>query len=107
MVKAVQKGKIFTAEQVSLGVLCYIEKYEFEILPGWTHWLCEFKPMIDKKSGLFVEPFLPHENIGILHISGWDEMRLNRAVTTVFKTLEGDNVERSYRYPYYDGSTAP
>lgn len=99
---AVRKGKVFTAEQVSLGVMSYIHGYEFEILPAWTHWLCEFKPMVDDQ-GRFVEPFLPHNTIGILHMSGWDEMRLNRALTTPFKTTAGGTVERSFRYPPFDG----
>ncbi|MBU0800673.1 MAG: hypothetical protein KKA05_06675 [Alphaproteobacteria bacterium] len=102
--EAVKKGKVFTAEQVSLGVMAYIEGYEFELLPAWTHWLCEIKPMVDGATGKFVEPYLPHNTIGILHMSGWDEMRLNRALTTDFKLLAGGAVERSYRYPPFDGS---
>lgn len=98
VVKALKKGKVFTAEQVSLGVLCYLEGYEFEILPAWTHWLCEFKPFWDEKQNAFVEPFLPHNKIGILHLSGWDEMRLDRSLTTDFKTLEGGTVQKSYRF---------
>lgn len=102
VVKAVKKGKVFTAEQVSLGVMSYMEGYEFEILPAWTHWLCEFKPMVDQ-GGRFVEPFLPHNTLGILHMSGWDDMRLNRTLTTDFKALDGGVVERSFRYPGFDG----
>jgi hypothetical protein len=84
--------------------MSYLEGYEFELLPAWTHWLCEIKPMVDGETGKFVEPYLPHNTIGILHMSGWDEMRLNRALTTDFKLLEGSAVERSYRYPPFDGS---
>lgn len=103
VIRAVKHGKVFTAEQVSLGVMCYAEGYEFEILPAWTHWLCEFKPHVDD-DGAFVEPFLPHQRIGILHMSGWDNMRLNRALTTSFKTLAGGEVQRSFRYPAFDGA---
>lgn len=103
---AVKKGKVFTAEQTSLGVMSYLEGYEFEILPGWTHWLCEFKPFWDKQKKQFVEPYLPHIPLGILHMSGFDEMRLDRSLTTDFKTTDGDTVEMSYRYSDYDGETA-
>ncbi len=104
--QAVKKGNVFTAEQLSLGIMCYMQGYEFEILPAWTHWLCEFKPMVDERAGLFIEPFLPHNRIGILHLSGWDEMRVNRALTTNFKTLGGGTVERSFRYTAFDGEAA-
>ncbi len=104
--QAMTKGKVFTAEQLCLGVMCYLEGYEYEILPAWTHWLCEFKPLWDKEAGVYVEPFLPHNEIGVLHISGWDEMRLNRSITTDFKTLDGDTYARSYRYDGFDGESA-
>lgn len=100
ILKALKRGKIFTAEQLALGVLCHIEGYEYEILPAWTHWLCEFKPLWDEERELFVEPYLPHHPLGILHLSGFDAMRLDRSLTTDFKTTEAGTVQKSYRYPH-------
>jgi hypothetical protein len=105
MKKALKKGKVFTAEQLSLGVLCYNEDYPKEILPGYVHWLCEFKPHWDEERKVFVEPSLPHEDIGILHLSGWDEMRVDRKVKTDFETLSGGSVSLNFRYPYFNGET--
>jgi len=48
-------------------------------------------------------PHAPNETIGILHLSGVDEMRLDRSVKTDFQTLNGQDIELSYRYPYFDG----
>lgn len=101
--QALIRGKIFTAEQLSLGVLCYINGLQREVLPAYVHWLCEFKPLWDEQRQIFVEPYLPHNPIGILHLSGVDEMRLDRKVTTDFKTLDGKTVEKSYRYPHFSG----
>lgn len=103
MKSALKKGKIFTAEQLSLGLLGYIEKYPIDILPAWTHWLCQFKPLWNETTQSFVEPYMPYNEIGVLHMSGWDEMRLNRALTTDFKTMNDGMVEKSYRYPHFDG----
>ena len=103
VIHAMRRGNVFTAEQTSLGKLCYLEGYPFEILPGWTHWLCEFKPLWDAQDERFIEPYLPHEPIGILHVSGYDDMRLDRNVLTDFVTADGERVEKSYRYPHYDG----
>ncbi|MBN8521372.1 MAG: hypothetical protein J0L77_05685 [Alphaproteobacteria bacterium] len=100
---ALKKGNIFTAEQLSLGVICHTKNMPYESLPSYLHWLCEFKPLWDEARQIFIEPSLPHETIGILHLSGWDEMRVNRAVTTEFKTFEGKNILKSYRYPGLDG----
>lgn len=101
---ALKRGNLFTAEQLTLGMLCHMEGYEKEILPAYTHWLCEFKPLWDREEKRFVEPYLPHQPLGILHLSGVDAMRLNRAVTTDFKTTDGQTLQMSYRYPEIDGA---
>lgn len=101
--QAMTKGKVFTAEQLCLGKMCYQEGFEFEMLPAYAHWLCEFKPLWDEDKKLFVEPNIPHETIGVLHISGFDEMRLDRSVTTKFKTLSGKEIDYTYRYQGFDG----
>ncbi len=105
VIETMSSGKVFTAEQLSLGRMCYLEDYAYEILPAWTHWLCEAKPLWDTEKQVFIEKFLPHHELGILHISGFDEMRLDRKVTTDFKTADGENVDYTYRYPFFDGET--
>lgn len=103
IIKALDKGKVFTAEQLTLGMMIHMEGLPVEILPAYLHWMCESKPLWDKEKQLFVEPFLPHEPIGILHLSGFDEMRVDRSQTTDFKTTDGGTIDYSYRYPYFDG----
>lgn len=105
VLSALKKGKVFTAEQLSLGILCYLENYPFEILPAWCHWLCEFLPPLDEDKKLFVEPYLPHHPISILHISGFDELRKNRAIQIELPTLSGQKIQGSIRYPAYNGET--
>lgn len=97
------RSNAFTAEQLALGILIHIEGYEADILPAWTHWLCEHKPLWDQDLQTFVEPFTPNETLGILHLSGVDEMRANRSVKDSFQTLNGQDIELSYRYPYFNG----
>jgi hypothetical protein len=105
IVKALQSpfGKAFTAEQLTLGMMIYLKGLPAEILPAWTHWVCEYKPLWDEKNQQFVEPSLPHEPISILHLSGYDKMRVDRSDKTSFKTMTGQEISMSYRYPYFDG----
>jgi hypothetical protein len=103
VIEAMTKGKVFTAEQLCLGKMCYLEGFKYEILPAYAHWLCEFKPLWDTQKSAFVEPFLPHEEIGVLHISGFDEMRIDRSQTTEFQTTDGKSITHTYRYPFFDG----
>jgi hypothetical protein len=105
ILKALERGKPFTAEQLSLGIMTHIEKLPAEILPSYMHWHCEAKPLWDDDNQCWVEPYLPHEKIGILHLSGYDKMRVDRGETTDFQTLDGRSVQKSYRYPLFDGET--
>lgn len=103
IVKALRKGKVFTAEQLTLGMIVYLEKFSVEFLPAWCNWLLATPPVWDAKRNLFVEPFLPHLPIGVMHLSGCDAMRVDRAVTENIKDTEGNMIARTYRYPYFDG----
>ncbi len=105
IVQALEKGKVFTAEQLTLGMMIHLKKLPVEIMPAYIHWLCEFKPLWDAKKKVWVEPFLPHEPLGILHLSGYDKMRVDRSDTTDFLTTDGKTVEMSYRYPHFNGET--
>lgn len=100
---AMTKGKVFTAEQLCLGKMCYLEGYEFEILPAYAHWICGFKPLWNEQKNTFVEPYLPHETLGVLHISGFDDMRIDRSIPIEFKTMSGKTITHTHRYPFYDG----
>jgi len=97
------KGKIFTAEQMTLGVLVYIEKFKAEILPSYSHWHCDVEFIYDEETKQFVEPFIPNEPIGIVHVSGVDDMRNDRKVKHKFKTKQGGTIELNVRYPHYNG----
>ena len=42
-----------------------------ELLPSWCNWTCHFgMPGWDRQRSCFVEPYLPHTRIGIIHLSG-------------------------------------
>ncbi|MCB1556806.1 MAG: glycosyl transferase family 8 [Alphaproteobacteria bacterium] len=96
--KALKKGKIFTAEQLTLGMLVYLEGFEAEFLPAWCNWLCEHAPLWDEDRHLFVEPYLPHHPLSVIHLCGLDDVRRDRAILSPFQTVQGKQVTRSYRY---------
>jgi len=105
VLKAVKRGKVFTAEQLTMGVMCHLDGLPVEILPAWCNWLCEFAPPFDKAKGIFVEPYLPHHPIGIMHISGYDEMRRDRSVLTELPMTNGESYQGTLRITDYDGET--
>ena len=103
ILKALKKGKVFTAEQLTMGMMVYLEGYSAEFLPAYCNWLCDTQPVYDEGRKIFVEPYLPHHPIGVMHLSGYDAMRLDRAILVDGKTTDGKIIETSYRYPHLDG----
>ena len=51
-------------------------------------------PVFDASRGLFVEPYAPHEVIGVMHLAGRDQKE------KVFRLdcLDGGTIETSLRY---------
>jgi len=105
MGKALVKGKPFTAEQLTMGIMLNLDGYDCERLPAWCNWMCEYDALWDAKAMRFTEPYLPHQPLGIVHLTGSPEMRENRSFTKPFQTLRGKIVKTSYRYPFYNGDT--
>lgn len=105
VLQAVKKGKVFTAEQLSMGVMCHVDGLPFELLPAWSNWLCNNPPPFEKESGKFIEPFLPRQEIGIMHISGYDKLRRDRSVLTTLAYKNGETFEGTLRTPFYDGES--
>lgn len=96
--QALKKGNIFTAEQLTLGMLIYIDGFSVEKLPSFCNWLCENKPLYDLAQRRFIEPYLPHQPLGILHLSGFDSMRGDKGVLTDIIFTDGSVHPMSLRY---------
>ena len=51
-----------------------------------------------QKKNLFVEPYLPNHNIGIMHLAGMDDDRKKELIFHKIKTLDEDTIEKPLRY---------
>jgi len=77
---------------------------ETEFLPLNCNWIASnLLPKFDEKKNTFVEPYLPNNNIGIMHLAAgiWDEdkdMRLNKEVKVKIQSLQNKIISKSLRY---------
>ena len=60
-------------------------------------------PKYDSQNDTFVEPYLPNDKIGIIHLAAglWKnnkDMRLNKDIKIELKTLDGKTVNKSLRF---------
>ena len=95
LARGLQQHVSLMTDQIALNRLVYGTDLfdKTEMLPAWCNWSCNFGlPVWDKQRGCFVEPYLPQEPIGILHMTGHKHDLVKLATT------DGDTIEISLRY---------
>ena len=102
--KALKKGNIFGSEGLAMNVSVYVDNIRAEFLPLKCNWIASnVLPKYDQNIQSFVEPYLPHNKIGIMHLAAgiWDgnnDMRINKNVKISIETTEGNKILKSLRY---------
>ena len=97
-------GDIFGSEQLAMNISVYHDNIETEFLPLNCNWITSnLLPKFDEINDTFVEPYLPNNKIGIMHLAAgiWkdnQDMRLNKDVKIDIKTLEGKTLNKSLRF---------
>ena len=95
MARVARRTRFFFVEQTALNYAIFAEHLPVDFLPAYCNWMPgDAAPAFDAERGLFVEPYSPHEVIGIMHLAGREQknysFRLNR--------LDGGEIETSLRY---------
>ena len=104
LIETLKVGKIFGSEGLAINMSVYIDNVVTEFLPLNCNWIASnLLPKFDEKNNSFVEPYLPHYKIGIMHLAagiwiGDNDMRVDKSVKIEIKTLENKPVFKSLRY---------
>jgi hypothetical protein len=102
--QTLKSGNIFGSEGLAINMSIYIDNLETEFLPLNCNWIASnLLPKFDEEHNIFVEPFLPNNRIGIMHLAAgiWDgnkDMRLNKEVKVDIKNLSSESKPRSLRF---------
>jgi len=102
--KALSSGKVFGSEGLAINIAVYDSNVNVEFLPLYCNWIASnVLPKYDQDNDTFVEPYLPHNKIGIMHLAagiwvGKNDMRLNKNIKIKIKTLQGKDIDKSLRY---------
>lgn len=95
MAQVARRTRFFFVEQTALNYMIFAERLPVDFLPAYCNWMPgDAAPAFDAERGVFVEPYSPHEAIGIMHLAGAEQK------THVFRVdrLDGGAVETSLRY---------
>ena len=102
--KALSSGGVFGSEGFAINIAVYDKNAEVEFLPLTCNWIASnVLPKYDIEKNSFVEPFLPHNKIGIMHLAAgiWNDkraMRVDKGVKISIQTTEGKYLQKSLRY---------
>ena len=97
-------GKIFGSEGLAINMSVYIDEVNTEFLPLNCNWIASnLLPKYDEQDKIFVEPYLPNNKIGIMHLAAglWKDnkdMRTDKSVEIEIDTLSNKKISKSLRY---------
>jgi hypothetical protein len=104
--ETLKSGNIFGSEGLAINMSVYIDNLHTEVLPLNCNWIASnLLPKFDEGKNTFVEPYLPNNKIGIMHLAAgiWKEnkdMRLYKEVKINIKTLKNNTISKSLRFGY-------
>ena len=101
--QALSKGKIWGSEQIAMNVAIYSDNLPVEILPAYCNWTLINRLKFDNTKNTLVEYYLPHHEIGIVHLAGKtsDHIRYNKENLSEIDTLDGKIIKKSLRFNLY------
>ena len=104
--ETLKSGNIFGSEGLAINMSVYIDNLETEFLPLNCNWIASnLLPKFDEEKNTFVEPYLPNNKIGIMHLAAgiWKEnkdMRLDKEVKINIQTIKNNSISKSLRFGY-------
>ena len=102
--KTLKSGNIFGSEGLAINMSVYIDDLDTEFLPLSCNWITSnLLPKYDEENQTFVEPFLPNQKIGIMHLAagiwkGDKDMRVDKSIKIEVETLENKKLIKSLRF---------
>ncbi len=102
--ETLKHGRIFGSEGLAINLSVYVDNVETEFLPLGCNWIASnVLPKFDESKREFVEPYLPNNKIGIMHLAAgiWKEgkdMRLDKSIKIEIKSLNDNTISKSLRF---------
>ena len=95
-------GRVFTSDQLALGIIVHADGLPAELMPETCNYMGP-DWMASADGARLVERYLPNAPVGIVHMAGYDAMRLDAGLTIEIPMLGGGEVRRSLRRPAWAG----
>ena len=92
-----KKGRIFTSDQLAIGLTIYYDELSYEALPDTCNYINPWRYNEEKK--MFVDYYAPYNPVSIVHLAGQDNNRVNASHEVEMLNLKDQLIKKSLRYP--------
>jgi hypothetical protein len=95
LAQVLQRTRFTPAAQTALNYVIFAERLPVNFLPAYCNWMPgDAAPAYDAVQRRFVEPYAPHEAIGVMHLAGAEQK------SHVFRLarLDGGTIDTPLRY---------
>jgi hypothetical protein len=92
-------GKIFTSDQLAMGLAVYIDRLPVELMPTSCNYIRPFR--VNLRVPTIVEFFYPYRPVGIVHLAGQKTIRFDPEATTDVPDLEGRMCALNLRFGHF------
>ncbi|WP_075520055.1 glycosyltransferase [Candidatus Pelagibacter communis] len=102
--QTIKHGRLFGSEGLAINLSVYVDNVDTEFLPLGCNWITSnLLPKFDEDKKEFVEPYLPNNKIGIIHLAAglWKngkDMRLDDSIKIEIKSLNNNSLSKSLRF---------
>ena len=102
--QTIKHGRLFGSEGLAINLSVYVDDVDTEFLPLGCNWITSnLLPKFDENKKEFVEPYLPNNKIGIIHLAAglWKDgkdMRLHDSIKIEIKSLNNNSLSKSLRF---------
>ena len=102
--QTIKHGRLFGSEGLAINLSVYVDHVDTEFLPLGCNWITSnLLPKFDENKKEFVEPYLPNNKIGIIHLAAglWKDgkdMRLHDSIKIEIKSLNNNSLSKSLRF---------
>jgi len=95
MGEAIKRGRVFTVDQLSIGLMIYADGMPVELCPETCNYMGPWKASDD--GATLVEFYTPYAPVGVVHMAGQDAMRADPKLTIPIPQVSGGVLHRSLR----------
>ena len=102
--QTIKHGRLFGSEGLAINLSVYVDDVDTEFLPLRCNWITSnLLPKFDENNKEFVEPYLPNNKIGIIHLAAglWKDgkdMRLDDSIKIEIRSLNNNPLSKSLRF---------